>query len=266
MNIPIYTADAFTDKPFSGNPAGVCVLDSPLDENLMKKIAFEMNLAETAFLSKIEDGSYSLRWFTPAVEVDLCGHATLASSHILWETGIEMKSDTLRFNTRSGLLKANYKNGEIELDFPAIESKQIEIPEELIKALGVKPVILNKTDWNYLAEIDSEETLRNIKPDFEILKSLDVFGTIITAKASMPGYDFVSRFFAPAKGVPEDPVTGSAHCALAWYWMKKLGKNEFRAYQASQRGGSLGVRIDGDRVYLTGKAITMLKGTIAIHS
>lgn len=266
MNIPIYTADAFTDKPFSGNPAGICVLTTPLDEKMMQKIAFEMNLAETAFLSKTDNGSYSLRWFTPAVEVDLCGHATLASSHILWETEKEMKADTLRFNTRSGLLKANYKNGQIELDFPVIESKQIEIQNGLVKALGVKPVSLFKTEWNYLAELDSEETLRNIKPDFEILKSLDVFGTIITARASMAGYDFVSRFFAPAKGIPEDPVTGSAHCALGPYWMKKLDKNSFKAYQASARGGTVGVRIESGRVYLTGKTVTMLRGTINIPS
>jgi PhzF family phenazine biosynthesis protein len=262
MNIPVRTVDAFTDKPFSGNPAGVCLLDSPIDENLMQKIAFEMNLAETAFLNKKDDGSYSLRWFTPTVEVDLCGHATLASSHILWETGKENKSDTLKFHTRSGLLKANFKNGSIELDFPLIESKQIDIPDGLVKALGVKPVSLYKTEWNYIAELDTEETLRNVNPDFGLLKSLDAWGTIITSKASMKGYDFVSRFFAPDKGINEDPVTGSAHCALAPYWMKKLGKNSFNAYQASQRGGALGVRVEGDRVFLTGNAVTVLTGTM----
>lgn len=257
MNIPIYTVDAFTDKPFSGNPAGVCVLDSPLDEKLMQKIAFEMNLSETAFLNKKDDGSYSLRWFTPSVEVDLCGHATLASSHILWETGKEDKSAELRFHTRSGILKANFRNGAIELDFPVIESKPIETPKGLVKALGVEPVNVFRTQWNYIAELDSEDTVRNVKPDFAVLKSLEAWGTIITAKASEPGYDFVSRFFAPAKGVPEDPVTGSAHCALGPYWMKKLAKNSFRAFQASARGGTVGVRVEENRVFLTGNAVSM---------
>ncbi len=184
MKVPIHTVDAFTNHPFSGNPAGVCILDSHLDENVIMNIAAEINLSETAFLNKKDDGSYSLRWFTPTVEVDLCGHATLASSHILWETGKENKSDTLKFHTRSGLLRANYKNGEIELDFPLIESKQIEIPGGLIKALGVTPVSLYKTEWNYIAELDSEETVRNIKPNFSLLQSLETWGTIITAKAS----------------------------------------------------------------------------------
>jgi PhzF family phenazine biosynthesis protein len=257
MNLTIFTVDAFTDKPFAGNPAGVCVLDSPIDEDLMKKIAFEMNLSETAFLQKKEDGSYSLRWFTPAIEVDLCGHATLASSHILWETGREDKSAELRFQTRSGLLKANYRNGEIELDFPLIESKPADIPEKLVKALGVRPVNLVKTEWNYLAELDSEDTVRNLNPDFGLMKSLEAWGTIVTAKASMKGYDFVSRFFAPDKGINEDPVTGSAHCALAPYWMSKTGKTSFKAYQASERGGTLGVRVEGERVFLTGHAVTV---------
>ena len=157
----------------------------------------------------------------------------------------------------SNKVKANYKNGEIELDFPAIESKQTDIPDGLTKALGVKPLSNFKTRWYYIAELDSEETVRNVKPDFGILGKLDAWGTIITAKASTAGYDFVSRFFAPLKGVKEDPVTGSAHCALGPYWMKKLGKNSFKAYQASKRGGTLGVRVEGERVFLTGKAVTM---------
>jgi PhzF family phenazine biosynthesis protein len=264
MNIPIHTVDAFADKPFSGNPAGVCVLDKPLDEKLMQNIALEMNLSETAFLNKQNDSSYSLRWFTPSVEVDLCGHATLASSHIIWESGREDKSSTLQFQTKSGVLKANYKNGEIELDFPAIESSQIVIPDGLVKALGVKPVSIYKTQWYYIAELDMEETLRNVSPNFDLLQTLEAWGTIITTKASMPGYDFVSRFFAPLKGVKEDPVTGSAHCALGPYWMKKLGKNSFKAYQASARGGALGVRVEGDRVYLTGRAVTVLSGDINV--
>lgn len=264
MNISVFTVDAFTDKPFSGNPAAVCVLNLPLEDKLMQNIAFEMNLSETAFLNKKNDGSYILRWFTPAVEVDLCGHATLASSHILWETGKENKSTELHFYTRSGLLKANLNKGGIELDFPLIQSKAIEPPKRLIKALGVEPVSLFKTEWNYIAELDSEETVRKVKPDFDLLRALEAWGTIITAKSTMDGYDFVSRFFAPAKGVKEDPVTGSAHCALAPYWMNKIGGNTFKAYQASERGGTVGVRVDGDRVYLTGNAVTVLSGSIAI--
>jgi PhzF family phenazine biosynthesis protein len=266
MNIPIFTVDAFTDKPFSGNPAGVCVLDSPLNEKQMQNIAFEMNLSETAFLSKKDDGSYGLRWFTPAVEVDLCGHATLASSHILWETKKEDKSAELQFQTRSGMLKANFRNGGIELDFPLIDSKPMETPKGLIKALGVEPVNLFKTQWNYIAELDSEETVRKVKPDFDLLQALEAWGTIITAKSTMKGYDFVSRFFAPAKGVKEDPVTGSAHCALGPYWMNRFGKNKFKAYQASERGGTIGVRVDGNRVYITGNAVTVLSGSLAMPS
>ena len=257
MRIHIHTVDAFTDTPFKGNPAGVCLTEEPLDEKLMQKIAFEMNLSETAFLEKKDGGSYNLRWFTPEVEVDLCGHATLASSHILWEKEKEDKSTTLQFHTRSGLLKANYKDGEIELDFPVIKSEQIDIPDGLTKALGVKPVSNFKTEWYYIAELDSEETVRNVNPDFDMLGKLEAWGTIITAKASTAGYDFVSRFFAPLKGVKEDPVTGSAHCALGPYWMKKLGKNSFKAYQASKRGGEIGVHVDGNRVFLTGSAVTV---------
>jgi PhzF family phenazine biosynthesis protein len=264
MKIPIYTVDAFTDKPFSGNPAGVCPLDEPIDDKTMQQIALEMNLSETAFLQKMGEGTYNLRWFSPTVEVDLCGHATLASSHILWETGMEDKSTTLQFHTRSGLLKGNYYKGEIGLDFPLVESKQVEIPEVLTKALGVKPVNLHMTKWYYIAELDSEDSVRKVKPDFTLLGSLEAWGTIITARATMPGYDFVSRFFAPAKGIPEDPVTGSAHCALGPYWSHKLGKDAFKAYQASARGGTLGVKVTKDRVLLTGFAVTVLTGTITI--
>lgn len=264
MKIPICTVDAFTDKPFSGNPAGVCLPDETIDDKTMQQIALEMNLSETAFLQKKEDGSYNLRWFTPAVEVDLCGHATLASSHLLWETGREDKSATLQFHTKSGLLKADYYKGEIGLNFPLIESKKIEILDALTKALGVKPVNLHMTKWNYIAELDSEDSVRRVKPDFTLLQSLEAWGTIITARATMPGYDFVSRFFAPAKGVPEDPVTGVAHCALGPYWMGKLGKDAFKAYQASARGGTVGVKVAEDRVLLTGFAVTVLNGTIVI--
>jgi PhzF family phenazine biosynthesis protein len=263
MKLTIYTADAFTDKPFGGNPAAVCITEKPLSEELMKKIAMEMNLSETAYLVK-KDDEFSLRWFTPAVEVDLCGHATLASSHILFEIGICSKNEPIKFHTKSGVLTSVYKNDSIEMDFPAIEQLEIDSPKELETALGAKPVYTGMTKWNYIVELENEKTLRAVKPDFKILQSLPGWGTIITAKASMNGYDFVSRFFAPEKGVPEDPVTGSAHCVLGPYWQKKTGKNEFKAYQASLRGGTLGVRVEGDRVFLSGKAVTVLMAEMEV--
>jgi PhzF family phenazine biosynthesis protein len=262
MKLPIYTVDAFTDKPFSGNPAAVCILDNPLDESIMQKIAFEMNLSETAFLHR-ENDAYRLRWFTPAVEVDLCGHATLASSHILWETSILKTNEPANFQTRSGLLTSVKNHDGIEMDFPLIEESEIKSPPELDKALGVKPLYTGMTKWNYVVELDSENTVRSINPDFDLLQRLPAWGTIITAKASIPGYDFVSRFFAPEKGVKEDPVTGSAHCVLGPFWQKRLNKNIFKAYQASQRGGTVGVKVENNRVYLSGKAVTVLKATLS---
>ena len=263
MNIKLFTVDAFTDKPFKGNPAGVCILDNELTEAQMKNIAFEMNLAETAFVQRKGD-IYSLRWFTPDSEVDLCGHATLATSHILWQTGLHDKSKSISYDTRSGILKANRVDGKIELDFPVDLEHPVNIPDELIRTIGVKPVYLGRAKWSYLAELDSEETVRKIKPDFVIMETLEAWGLIITARSSTKEFDFVSRFFAPRKGVPEDPVTGSAHCILGPYWMKKLGKNEMIAYQASKRGGILGVKVDGERVKLTGNAITMLDAKLNI--
>jgi len=264
MKLPIYTVDAFTDKPFSGNPAGVCILDDAIPESMMQNIAFEMNLAETAFVLKQDDG-YSLRWFTPMAEVDLCGHATLASANIMWQTGVCPMTEQIRFHTRSGLLTAENYKGEIGLNFPAIQEKQIDYPKELIDAIGgAKPKYVGMTKWNYLIELEDENAIRSVVPKYELMLGLPGWGTIITAKASMPGYDFVSRFFAPEKGVPEDPVTGSAHCALGPYWQKRLGKDKFKAYQASPRGGTVGVSVVGDRVLLTGNAVTMLKGEINV--
>lgn len=264
MKFPIFTVDAFTDKPFAGNPAAVCILNDAIEDSLMQKIAFELNLAETAFVLKEKDKTgFSLRWMTPVSEVDLCGHATLATSHILWQEGICSKDETIHFNTRSGLLKADYHKGEIGLDFPAIPEKEIEYPKELIKAIGgVTPKYVGMTKWNYLIELDSEEAVRNLKPDFDTMLKLPGWGTIITAKAAMPGYDFVSRFFAPEKGIQEDPVTGSAHCALGPYWQKRLGKDSFNAFQASERGGTVGVKVAGDRVMLAGMAVTVISGEI----
>lgn len=251
----IYQVDAFTDKPFAGNPAGVCVLDAPKDETWMRNVAQEMNLAETAFLLPQNDG-YNLRWFTPNSEVDLCGHATLASAHILWEKGFLNKSNIARFHTRSGLLTAILTNGWIELNFPATPEEKADTPDDLVKALGVKPIYTGKSIFDYLVEVESEEIVRNIKPDFTTLMKVPMRGVIVTAKSKE--YDFVSRFFAPEVGVFEDPVTGSSHCCLGPYWMKKLGKDKFTAYQSSERGGILKVQVAGERVLIAGQAVTML--------
>ena len=256
----IYQVDAFTDKPFCGNPAAVCVLSRPADEGWMQQLAQEMNLSETAFFHPFKDG-YKLRWFTPTREVDLCGHATLASAHILWEANYISPNESARFHTRSGLLTAR-KNREqwIELDFPALMPEPAELPESVLSALGVTPLYTGKNDMDYLVEIGSEAELMRVRPDFRKLAEAPVRGVIVTSRSDSNAYDFVSRFFAPAAGVDEDPVTGSAHCALTPYWAAKLGKNQLNAFQASYRGGVLKVRTSGERVILAGKAITVLKG------
>ena len=261
MGVPIYQADAFTEKPFSGNPAAVCLLPQPREAAWMQAVAKEMNLSETAFLLKQEDG-YNLRWFTPAVEVDLCGHATLASAHILWETGILRREEQARFHTRSGLLTAVSNGGEIELNFPAKTDEPAAAPPGLLEALQVRAQYVGKSKFDYLVQVDGEESVRRLKPDFPLLKTLPVRGVIVTSRAGSSSYDFISRFFAPAAGVNEDPVTGSAHCTLGPFWSRQMGKQDFLAYQASERGGALRVRVAGDRVYLGGKAVTVLRGEL----
>lgn len=261
MGVRIFQVDAFTEKPFSGNPAAVCILDGPCNPNWMQDVAKEMNLPETAFLYKQEDG-FSLRWFTPAAEVELCGHATLASAHILWETGLLNPKEQARFHTLSGLLTAEIREGQIELNFPANPDEPASAPPGLTEALGITPKYVGRSKFDYLIELGSEGSLRNIKPDFSLLKTLPVRGTIVTSLATSSDYDFVSRFFAPRVGVNEDPVTGSAHCTLGPFWSKRLGRNEFLAYQASERGGVLRIRVAGDRVYLGGRAVTILRGEL----
>jgi PhzF family phenazine biosynthesis protein len=263
MTVPIYQVDAFTDKPFSGNPAAVCLLPQARETTWMQAVAKEMNLSETAFLLKQEDG-YNLRWFTPAVEVDLCGHATLASAHVLWETGILRREEQARFHTRSGLLTAVCKGREMELNFPAKNEEPAEAPGGLLEALKVKAMYIGKSKFDYLVQVEAEETVRGLKPDFAILKNIPVRGVIVTSRAVSPGYDFISRFFAPAAGVNEDPVTGSAHCTLGPFWGRRLGKKEFLAYQASERGGTLRVRLAGDRVHLGGNATTIFRGEMIL--
>lgn len=263
MKIPIYQVDAFTPEAFQGNPAAVCMLAQPADPAWMQKVAREMNLSETAFLWPIE-GGFSLRWFTPAVEVDLCGHATLSSAHVLWEEGWIPRETPARFHTRSGWLTAEWKAGMIEMDFPAKPEEASEPPPGLLEALGVRARYVGHNRMDFLVEVDSEEILRNLRPDFQLLRTLPNRAVAVTSRASSPGFDFVSRFFAPKVGVDEDPVTGSAHCMLGPYWSQKTGRTELLAYQASPRGGIIRVRVAGERVHLGGEAITVLRGELAI--
>ena len=228
----------------------------------MQDMAREMNLSETAFLRRQEDG-FSLRWFTPAVEVALCGHATLASAHILWETGLVSPDEPARFHTLSGLLTAERKGDWIELNFPATPDQPATAPPRLGEALGLTPKYVGKSKFDYLLEVETETIVRNLKPDFGLLREMQVRGVMVTSRATLPEYDFVSRFFAPGSGIDEDPVTGSAHCCLGPFWSRRLGKNELVAYQASKRGGTVRVRVSGERVYLSGQAITILRGELA---
>lgn len=257
----IVQVDAFTSRPFAGNPAAVCILPQAGDEGWMQNVAREMNLSETAFLVAGADG-FQLRWFTPAVEVDLCGHATLASAHVLWEDGHLPAGAQARFHTRSGLLLADRRGEWIELDFPATKEQTAEPPANLLPALGVEARHVGWNKFDYLVEVDTEDEVRRLRPDFGSLRSLGVRGVIVTARASGGGFDFVSRFFAPGAGIDEDPVTGSAHCCLGPYWAGRLGKTEFLAYQASPRGGVVRVRVAGDRVLLGGQAVTVLRGEL----
>lgn len=268
MGLKITQVDAFTDKAFSGNPAAVCILSAAMDAQKMKRIvpwmqavAREMNLSETAFLVPQTDG-FNLRWFTPAVEVALCGHATLASAHVLWEEGHLNPDDQARFHTQSGLLTADRKGDWIEMDFPAKPEESCAPPELLGKALGVPMHYVGKNQFDYLIEVDSAETVRTMNPDFTLLRTLPVRGVIVTSRSDSSDFDFISRFFAPGAGVDEDPVTGSAHCCLGPYWRHQLGKSEFTAYQASARGGVVKVRVQDDRVILGGKAVTVLHGEL----
>jgi PhzF family phenazine biosynthesis protein len=262
MPIRIVQVDAFTNRPFAGNPAAVCVLPEPRPDPWMRDVAREMNLSETAFLTP-QNGGYNLRWLTPAIEVDLCGHATVASAHVLWQDGHLPEGLQARFHTRSGLLTADRRGDWIELDFPAKLAAAAEAPPELLPALGVTaPRFVGRNVFDYLVEVDSEETVRGLSPDHSLLRKLPVRGIIVTASSSHAEFDFVSRFFAPGSGIDEDPVTGSAHTALGPYWSAKLEKTEFTAYQASARGGVVRVRLQGERVILGGQAVTVMTGEL----
>jgi PhzF family phenazine biosynthesis protein len=262
MTQPIVQVDAFADAPFRGNPAAVCVLPQPRDDAWMQAVAAEMNLSETAFLVRQDDG-FNLRWFTPTTEVDLCGHATLASAHVLWETGELALAQQARFHTRSGLLTAERDGDWITLDFPAKPATPVDPPPGLLESLGAEARYVGKNEWDYLIEVADETTVRGLQPNYDLFKGLGVRGIMVTSRADGDEYDFVSRFFAPGSGIDEDPVTGSAHCCLGPFWQERLGKSEFLAYQASARGGVLRVRIDGERVHLGGQAVTVLRGELA---
>lgn len=260
MALFIYVVDAFTDQAFRGNPAAVCLTSEPLDDALMQKIAAEMKLSETAFLFPQHDG-YSLRWFTPHAEVELCGHATLASAHTLWETEVLSKDQRVNFFTKSGLLTASMDSGWIQLDFPSEPVHDSEYPPEMIEALNITPIYVGRNRFDYFIEVESEDTVRNLDPNFAILKTIKTRGINVTSRSNE--FDFVSRCFFPALGVNEDPVTGSAHCGLAPYWGKKLNKREMYAYQASARGGVVKMKLRGD-IVLSGTAVTVMKSQLLI--
>ncbi len=256
--------DAFTDRPFSGNPAAVCLLNREPGAQWMQSVAAEMNLSETAFVWSLHDG-FGLRWFTPKIEVDLCGHATLAAAHALWSEGVVDVSHEIPFQTRSGLLTCRRRGSSIELDFPATPPRSASSDDALEAALGVTPEFFGRSIYDAMLVVDSGKTVRSIDPDFAALGKLPYRGIIVTSKSDEPRFDFISRFFAPASGVDEDPVTGSAHCCLGPYWSEQLGKNELTAYQASARGGAVKVTVSDDRVVLGGQAVTVFKGVLYDH-
>jgi PhzF family phenazine biosynthesis protein len=259
--IPVWQVDAFTDQVFSGNPAAVCLLDREHDASWMQAVAAEMNLSETAFLRRLEDG-FELRWFTPAVEVDLCGHATLASAFTLWEMGVTPADEPIRFHTRSGVLTASRAENLIQLDFPATPPMACDPPPHLLEALVAEPIFVGRTRFDSFIVVDSALAVRSLQPDFRRLAGITSRGVIVTAASDDDRFDFISRFFAPAAGINEDPVTGSAHCSLGPYWGQCLGKTSMIGYQASARGGVVHVGPSGDRVVLGGQAVLVMKGEL----
>jgi PhzF family phenazine biosynthesis protein len=264
VSTTIIQVDSFTNRPFGGNPAAVCVLGGPASDGWMQRVASEMNLSETAFLHRIDGGPrYRLRWFTPAVEVDLCGHATLAAAHVLWQDGHVDDGAVAEFETRSGLLTAVRRDDWIELDFPAepIESV-VSDPRDLDRiasALGGPVLFAGRNRFDLLVELADEAAVRALRPDFGKVKAILARGVIATSRSSDPDFDFVSRFVAPRVGVDEDPVCGSAHCCSGPFWASRLGRSELTAHQVSERGGVIKIRLNGDRVALIGQATTVLR-------
>ena len=261
MGTRLYQVDAFTSRPFAGNPAAVCILTEPRSDAWMQSVAHEMNLSETAFVSHRDEG-FDLRWFTPLLEVDLCGHATLATAHILWESEIARTEEQLSFHTRSGVLSASHLGEWIELDFPASGVAPATCNIDLEEALAVRPVFVGMSEFDFLVEVELPQELRDLRPNMDLIRQAEARGLIVTSPSDRPEYDFLSRFFAPQSGVQEDPVTGSAHCSLGPHWGEKLGKEEMLAYQASPRGGEVRLRLGGDRVYLGGQAVTVMKAEL----
>jgi PhzF family phenazine biosynthesis protein len=260
VTIPFFHVDAFTDRPFAGNPAAVCLLDSPRDTEWMRRVAAEFGVSETAFVVR-QEGGFGLRWFTPAVEVDLCGHATLATAHVLWENHRLAAATVARFLTRSGWLAASCEGGWVTLDFPALAIVAGPIPEPFVRALGVEPCFTGMCVARVVIQVEKEATVRDLRPDFALLRSVPGRALMVTAAADpASGYDFVSRYFAPWVGVDEDPVTGAAHCGLGPFWGARLRKTALSAYQASPRGGALRIGLAGDRVRLGGQAVTVVSG------
>jgi PhzF family phenazine biosynthesis protein len=262
VGAPLFQVDAFASGPFTGNPAAVCLLAAPGDPAWMQAVAAEMNLSETAFVHALdgEAGRFGLRWFTPTVEVDLCGHATLASAHVLWETRRLSAEVSARFETRSGVLIANRAGDEVALDFPADPVVAAEPEPDLLEAIGLREAVASTGRIGWILEVADARVVRDARPDFARLAGFDI--AVLTARADDAAYDFVSRCFGPKFGIDEDPVTGSAHCALGPYWAERLGKTELTGYQASARGGVVQVRVDGDRIVLGGRAVTVSRGEL----
>lgn len=263
MTIPLSIVDAFADAPFAGNPAAVCLLDQSRPDSWLQAVAREMNLSETAFLLPEDDG-WRLRWFTPTVEVDLCGHATLACAHVMWQGNLLHPAETARFSTLSGLLTASRDGEWIVLDFPAEPAMPFDAPFEPSEILGVPCFLAGKNRLDYLVEVPDEEALLGLQPDFDALLRLPCRGMIVTCRSTSKKFDFMSRFFAPAVGVAEDPVTGSAHCCLGPYWGNKLGKIRMVGRQVSARGGTVGIELAGGRVKLGGRAVTVVQGNLMV--
>lgn len=263
MSIPIFLVDAFTERPFSGNPAAICILAEDKSDSWLQHVAAEMNQAETAFLWPLTgEGGFRLRWFTPTTEVDLCGHATLGSAHVLWTTGVVPSERACEFHTRSGILRAEASAPWIQLDFPSEPASSAEAPPALLEALGVTPLFVARSRMDYLVELESEDQVRNLKPNLPLLAQVGGRGVIVTSRSSSPEFDFISRFFGPNAGIDEDPVTGSAHCTLAPFWQERFGRAEMTGYQASARGGVVRVVANGSRVRLSGQAVLVLRGEL----
>jgi PhzF family phenazine biosynthesis protein len=263
MVLECFIIDSFSDKLFSGNPAVIVLTSEVLEEKLMVKVAAEFGFPETAFLHQNKD-QFSIRWFTPKLEIDLCGHATLAAAHIIWEIGHVDKDKEIRFNSKSGILTAKNVNGWIELDFPSDVPKEVEPSSVIEKALGVTPIFTGKTKTDFFVVLESEDAIQKLNPDIPLIASLPSDGLIVTAPTKNKDYDFVSRVFAPNCGLDEDPVCGSAHCAMGPYWSQKIGRKELIAFQLSSRGGFVKVRVADDRTHLSGMATTFLRGSISI--